>query len=145
MCACVGVHVVNQSYVVYLSTHRCGACAACNNIMDCRLCRFCKDLPKYGGPGRARQKCIARQCLRLSKILYTEEALRTGNLVVQEEMAEEFISAGLAVPKMGDPQLFFKVEEESDVMLSTEEDKGLVKGYIKGRRLRESELGFGNF
>lgn len=48
---------------------RCEECEACLNEVDCRKCRFCLDMKKYGGLGRLRQKCIKRQCLRLSRII----------------------------------------------------------------------------
>ncbi len=66
---------------------RCGECEACLNTVDCRNCRFCKDMPKYGGPGRARQKCIKRQCLYLSKILQQEIERSGGASMLEEIMA----------------------------------------------------------
>lgn len=56
-------------------SRRCGECVACLTVTDCTKCRFCKDMRKYGGPGRMRQKCIKRQCLRFSRILYAEDPL----------------------------------------------------------------------
>ncbi|XP_038053826.1 lysine-specific demethylase 2B-like isoform X2 [Patiria miniata] len=40
-------------------------CRKCENCLsdDCRDCHFCKDMKKYGGPGRMKQSCVARQCL----------------------------------------------------------------------------------
>ena len=83
--------------------YRCGECDACLNNTDCRNCRFCKDMSKYGGPGRIRQKCIKRQCLRLSRILYAEDPLQsTGSPTLQREMAEELAAAGGTVPLIGE-------------------------------------------
>ena len=85
--------------------------------MDCRRCRFCKDLPKYGGPGKVRQKCIARQCLRRSKILYTEESLQAGRPVLQEDMAAELRALGISIPQINDPMFFIEdigAEEGTD-------------------------------
>ena len=45
---------------------RCKKCEPCTRT-DCRLCSFCKDMKKYGGPGRMKQSCISRQCIRVSK------------------------------------------------------------------------------
>lgn len=98
--------------------------------MDCRRCRFCKDLPKYGGPGKARQKCIMRQCLRLSKILYTEESLLTGKLVFQEEMAAELKGLGMSLPQIDDPQFFYALGggvDVSDGAAAEDEERGSVK------------------
>lgn len=67
-------------------------------MVDCRQCKFCKDLPKYGGPGRARQKCIKRQCLLLSKILQQEIAhaqeLKAAGLDVEENLLEVLLEEG---------------------------------------------------
>ena len=41
---------------------RCKKCEPCTRA-DCRECNFCKDMKKYGGPGRMKQSCISRQCL----------------------------------------------------------------------------------
>lgn len=43
---------------------RCKQCEPCTRE-DCMECSFCKDMKKYGGPGRAKQSCISRQCLRV--------------------------------------------------------------------------------
>ena len=29
---------------------------------DCRVCVYCKDMAKYGGPGRLEQTCVNRRC-----------------------------------------------------------------------------------
>lgn len=44
------------------SSRMCGDCTACNRTEDCAACDFCKDMKKYGGPNRLRQKCRLRQC-----------------------------------------------------------------------------------
>ncbi|XP_033747428.1 lysine-specific demethylase 2A-like [Pecten maximus] len=41
---------------------RCKKCEPCTRT-DCGECNFCKDMKKYGGPGRMKQSCISRQCL----------------------------------------------------------------------------------
>ncbi|VVC24414.1 Zinc finger, PHD-type,Leucine-rich repeat, cysteine-containing subtype,JmjC domain,Leucine-rich [Cinara cedri] len=42
---------------------RCKKCEACKQA-DCGQCSFCKDMVKFGGPGRAKQTCVMRQCLQ---------------------------------------------------------------------------------
>lgn len=41
---------------------RCKKCDSCVRA-DCGECHFCKDMKKFGGPGRMKQSCIARQCM----------------------------------------------------------------------------------
>ena len=53
---------------------RCEECVNCLNMTDCRKCRFCRDMRKYGGIGRLRQKCITRQCIKLSRVLAQEKS-----------------------------------------------------------------------
>lgn len=42
---------------------RCKICEACQRS-DCGECSFCLDMVKFGGPGRAKQTCMMRQCLQ---------------------------------------------------------------------------------
>ncbi|XP_045116189.1 CXXC-type zinc finger protein 1-like isoform X2 [Portunus trituberculatus] len=44
------------------SSQRCGACEACYQREDCGRCENCKDMAKFGGPHKLRQKCKKRQC-----------------------------------------------------------------------------------
>ncbi|XP_076469080.1 CXXC-type zinc finger protein 1-like isoform X1 [Babylonia areolata] len=44
------------------SSRRCGECTACHIKQDCGRCDFCKDMRKFGGPNKIRQKCRLRQC-----------------------------------------------------------------------------------
>ena len=40
---------------------RCGNCPGCVRE-DCGKCDFCKDKPKFGGPGKKKQRCKLRTC-----------------------------------------------------------------------------------
>ncbi|XP_062919017.1 F-box/LRR-repeat protein 19-like [Mobula hypostoma] len=40
---------------------RCRKCDACQKS-ECGECHFCKDMKKFGGPGRMKQSCLLRQC-----------------------------------------------------------------------------------
>ncbi|XP_071986275.1 lysine-specific demethylase 2A isoform X2 [Engystomops pustulosus] len=44
---------------------RCRKCQACLQ-RECGTCHYCKDMKKFGGPGRMKQSCMQRQCLALS-------------------------------------------------------------------------------
>ena len=90
--------------VDFLAFCRCGECSGCLTVTDCRKCRFCRDMPKYGGPGRQRQKCIKRQCLRYSRILYTDDPLHNKAAVMQDEMVAELKAAGSSLPEPGGPE-----------------------------------------
>lgn len=37
---------------------RCMDCPACLRVEDCGSCVFCKDKPKFGGPGVKKQACM---------------------------------------------------------------------------------------
>ena len=39
----------------------CGVCTGCLQG-NCGVCKFCLDMPVFGGPGRRKQRCIKRQC-----------------------------------------------------------------------------------
>ncbi|XP_041348389.1 lysine-specific demethylase 2A-like isoform X2 [Gigantopelta aegis] len=41
---------------------RCKKCEPCTRT-ECGECNFCKDMKKFGGPGRMKQTCISRQCM----------------------------------------------------------------------------------
>uniref|UniRef100_A0A3Q1B1V8 CXXC-type zinc finger protein 1 n=1 Tax=Amphiprion ocellaris TaxID=80972 RepID=A0A3Q1B1V8_AMPOC len=63
------------------SARMCGECDACLRTEDCAQCDFCKDMKKFGGPNKIRQKCRLRQCeVRARKMLRVrdEELSRGG-------------------------------------------------------------------
>ncbi|XP_008316002.1 lysine (K)-specific demethylase 2Aa isoform X2 [Cynoglossus semilaevis] len=41
---------------------RCKRCEACIRS-ECGECNFCRDMKKFGGPGKLKQTCVLRQCL----------------------------------------------------------------------------------
>lgn len=47
--------------VEYKRMMRCGECQACLRD-DCGKCVFCKDKPKFGGPGKLKQVCQLKKC-----------------------------------------------------------------------------------
>lgn len=40
---------------------RCGQCPGCK-APDCQTCKYCLDMPKYGGPRKLRRPCAKRIC-----------------------------------------------------------------------------------
>lgn len=47
-------------------SYRCGDCMGCYRADDCGRCTMCRDMRKYGGPGRHKGKCLARVCTSVS-------------------------------------------------------------------------------
>lgn len=47
---------------------RCRKCKACVQG-ECGVCHYCRDMKKFGGPGRMKQSCVLRQCLAVSGLL----------------------------------------------------------------------------
>ena len=43
-------------------TRKCGSCLNCTKV-NCGVCVFCQDMPKFGGPGKMKQACKSRKCL----------------------------------------------------------------------------------
>lgn len=50
---------------------RCRKCEACVRT-ECGECHFCKDMKKFGGPGRMKQSCIMRQCIAVRNSIQTD-------------------------------------------------------------------------
>ncbi|CAF90519.1 unnamed protein product, partial [Tetraodon nigroviridis] len=46
---------------------RCKRCEACVRS-ECGDCNFCRDMKKFGGPGKLKQTCVLRQCLSVSRL-----------------------------------------------------------------------------
>uniref|UniRef100_A0A3B4ZHJ9 CXXC-type zinc finger protein 1 n=1 Tax=Stegastes partitus TaxID=144197 RepID=A0A3B4ZHJ9_9TELE len=55
------------------SARMCGECDACLRTEDCAQCDFCKDMKKFGGPNKIRQKCRLRQCEVRARVRSREE------------------------------------------------------------------------
>ena len=110
---------------------RCSECAACLNEVDCGKCRFCKDMRKFGGPGRLRQKCIKRQCLKLSRILYEQDPLLGGKAQkMQEDVAAELKKLG-SLPKHG--QVGNELGEKQSKMAGDADKEIDVRTSLSGR------------
>ncbi len=44
---------------------RCGECEGCSSD-DCGQCKYCRDMKRFGGPGRLKKSCILKKCKRIS-------------------------------------------------------------------------------
>lgn len=69
---------------------RCRKCEACLRT-ECGECHFCKDMKKFGGPGRMKQSCIMRQCIAVSVPVATAclEYLSPDDKVWNRELCSE--------------------------------------------------------
>ena len=55
----------------------CGMCDGCK-MQDCGKCPHCRDMIKFGGPGRKKQACVFRRCTNRGNIVtstYTAKIL----------------------------------------------------------------------
>ncbi|KAM7411063.1 hypothetical protein PAMA_021173 [Pampus argenteus] len=72
------------------SARMCGECDACLRTEDCAQCDFCKDMKKFGGPNKIRQKCRMRQCeVRARKMLRVKDEEMSRSKEEEEEDEEE--------------------------------------------------------
>uniref|UniRef100_A0A3Q3EW76 CXXC finger protein 1 n=1 Tax=Kryptolebias marmoratus TaxID=37003 RepID=A0A3Q3EW76_KRYMA len=71
------------------SARMCGECEACLRTEDCALCDFCKDMKKFGGPNKIRQKCRLRQCEVRARVRWLRPGCCHGNSVRSELGYEE--------------------------------------------------------
>ncbi|KAJ8680875.1 hypothetical protein QAD02_016662 [Eretmocerus hayati] len=51
----------DNSDALALKRRRCGVCEPCQQP-DCGECSNCKNMIKFGGPGRSKQACVKRRC-----------------------------------------------------------------------------------
>nr|XP_005989042.1 PREDICTED: lysine-specific demethylase 2B isoform X4 [Latimeria chalumnae] len=66
---------------------RCRKCEACLRT-ECGECHFCKDMKKFGGPGRMKQSCIMRQCIA-PVLPHTAVCLVCGEAGKEDTLEEE--------------------------------------------------------
>ncbi|XP_023691674.1 CXXC-type zinc finger protein 1-like isoform X2 [Paramormyrops kingsleyae] len=65
-----------------IKRHMCGKCEPCRRTEDCMQCDFCKDMTRFGGPNKIRQKCRLRQCevrARKNLLIRAVDRFATGN------------------------------------------------------------------
>ncbi|XP_040180279.1 CXXC-type zinc finger protein 1 isoform X2 [Rana temporaria] len=63
-----------SSQQIKRSARMCGECESCSRTEDCGQCDFCRDMKKFGGPNKVRQKCRLRQCqVRARKMLRVKD------------------------------------------------------------------------
>ncbi|KAM4738242.1 CXXC-type zinc finger protein 1a isoform 2-T2 [Anableps anableps] len=137
------------------SARMCGECDACLRTEDCAQCDFCKDMKKFGGPNKIRQKCRLRQCeVRARKMLRVrdEEMSRSGSRVRglsgkgaghlsedddEEEEEEGFSESELELYQQykaaGYRDLVWHSEEEEDAQSDSLRKKAVKVKHVKRR------------
>nr|XP_061802856.1 CXXC-type zinc finger protein 1-like [Nerophis lumbriciformis] len=143
-----------SSQQIKRSARMCGECEACLRTQDCATCDFCKDMKKFGGPNKIRQKCRLRQCqFRARKMLRNkeEEMIRRGakgrrvlhrndggNLTDEEEEEEVFSESELELYQQykaaGFDDLLWHSEQEEE-----EEEESLRKKAVKVKHVKRRE------
>lgn len=59
----------------------CGKCEGCIKP-DCGVCTFCKDKPKFGGPGKKKQRCEKRTCTNFQHTPGSRQYLRNKRMAL---------------------------------------------------------------
>lgn len=102
------------------SARMCGECVPCRRTEDCAQCDFCKDMKKFGGPNKIRQKCRLRQCeVRARKMLRVkdEEFLRERrDNSMRRRYSDDFDDEELELYRQ------YKASRKTDAWLSDGED-----------------------
>lgn len=109
---------------------RCGECEACLRS-DCGRCDFCLDMKKFGGPGKIRQKCRKRQCLKYGNRTFMKQNYKTAKSPVRETPVPEPPKVDVRLldhfdyalrPEM-DPKLVAEKEEKKREKKEKEKEK----------------------
>uniref|UniRef100_A0A3P9HWE8 CXXC-type zinc finger protein 1 n=1 Tax=Oryzias latipes TaxID=8090 RepID=A0A3P9HWE8_ORYLA len=114
------------------SARMCGECDACLRTEDCTLCDFCKDMKKFGGPNKIRQKCRLRQCEVRARVRESaadledeeEDAFSESEL----ELYEQYKAAGYRYLVWHSDE-----EEEEGVQLDSLRKKAVKVKHVKRR------------
>ncbi|XP_005915340.2 CXXC-type zinc finger protein 1b [Haplochromis burtoni] len=131
------------------SVRMCGECEPCRRTEDCAQCDFCKDMKKFGGPNKIRQKCRFRQCeVRARKMLRVKDeefSLRerrdnshhrrrrySEDYDSEAELYQQYKTAGL------DDSMAWASEDEDEVPFSPVMRKKAIK--VKHVKRREKKF-----
>ena len=68
--------ILDHNKYVGMKRPRCN-CTGCSKN-DCGDCNYCKDMKKFGGPGKKKKRCINQRCLNVkSSCMYTSMQVHT--------------------------------------------------------------------
>uniref|UniRef100_A0A674PFV5 CXXC-type zinc finger protein 1 n=1 Tax=Takifugu rubripes TaxID=31033 RepID=A0A674PFV5_TAKRU len=127
------------------SVRMCGECEPCRRTEDCTQCDFCKDMKKFGGPNKIRQKCRFRQCVvRARKMLRVKEEERSsrerrdGSYHRRRRYSDDYDSELELYQQYKAAGLDTKLDEDDDLYLSPVLRKKAVK--VKHVKRREKKF-----
>ncbi|OWF42331.1 CXXC-type zinc finger protein 1-like isoform X1 [Mizuhopecten yessoensis] len=121
------------------SSRRCGECKACHRTEDCGRCDFCKDMRKFGGPNKIRQKCRLRQCLNFCRFRKNQGGLNMS--VKKPEKSQRTVTSETESMRTSFSGHF---SEDEDEFMDFDEDGGTSENVEKpsknkpGRKKSES-------
>ncbi|XP_062572423.1 CXXC-type zinc finger protein 1-like, partial [Saccostrea cucullata] len=118
------------------SSRRCGECTACHRTEDCARCDYCKDMKKFGGPNKIRQKCRLRQCLNFGLNMMNKKSMEKQECVLTTET--ESIRTEYYSGVRDDDDDFMDVDDDPDY--GSENIEKSPKGK-RGRKKSMSESG----
>ncbi|XP_042861007.1 uncharacterized protein LOC122246490 isoform X2 [Penaeus japonicus] len=89
-----------QPYSRVRTKYYCGECPGCLTTTPCGNCLYCEDMPKFGGPGRYRQKCVKQLCVYHPRLQALKLSNRSKLTYDEQHIAQETLSH-LACPPEG--------------------------------------------
>ncbi|EDV24137.1 uncharacterized protein TRIADDRAFT_27303, partial [Trichoplax adhaerens] len=130
------------------SIRACGKCDACTRTEDCGKCKFCLDMPKFGGPKRLRQKCMLRQCKFYSRLVSplrhfaTSQPAPTSPTLTTptDEDKGKISNMDLTVPAQDETTIANKVSEKDETSAATAQTPKASKKSSKQRSLKVKQL-----
>ncbi|XP_071550428.1 uncharacterized protein [Panulirus ornatus] len=77
----------------------CGECPGCQTTTPCGNCLYCEDMPKFGGPGRYRQKCVKQLCVYHPRLQALKLSNRSKLTYDEQHISQETLShLGASIP-----------------------------------------------
>ncbi|KAK4299917.1 hypothetical protein Pmani_027846 [Petrolisthes manimaculis] len=77
----------------------CGECPGCQTTTPCGHCLYCEDMPKFGGPGRYRQKCVKQLCVYHPRLQALKLSNRSKVTYDEQHISQETLShLGSTIP-----------------------------------------------
>ncbi|CAL4112916.1 unnamed protein product [Meganyctiphanes norvegica] len=113
----------------------CGECPGCQTTTPCGHCLYCSDMPKFGGPGRYRQKCVKQLCVYHPRL----QALKISNRS-KPTYDEQHINVDTLSQLGASYQQF--LAEHPEALAMWPEGVAMFAGYPPGVKMEEEENTF---